>query len=227
MSVVLAFDTATSATVACATAPGGAFAERRDDPLPGERPRHVQRLLALCEEALAATGAGWDDVSRIGVGVGPGTFTGLRIGVATARALATARDVEVVAVSSLGTLALGAAPAAEVLAVIDARRGEAFAAPFRAGRPTAPAAALAPDALAALAPAGCIAVGDGAIRYRAALEQGGVAVPPDEDERHRVAGGPLAALAAAGTPVPVATLVPDYVRLPDAELHRRRVAAGP
>jgi len=52
-------------------------------------------------------------------------------------------------------------------------------------------------------------------------------VPPDDDPRHRVAGSALVDLAAAGTPVAVATLVPDYVRLPDAELHRRRVAADP
>lgn len=227
MSVVLAFDTATSATVACATGPGGAFAERRDDPAAGERPRHVQRLLALCEEALTAIGAGWDDVTRIGAGVGPGTFTGLRIGIATARALADARGAEVVAVSSLEALALGAAPAADVLAVIDARRGEAFTAPFRGGVAGAPPAATAPQALAVLAEPGWLAVGDGAVRYRAALADGGLDVPPDDDPRHRLAGAPLARLAAAGTPVPVATLVPDYVRLPDAELHRRRVAADP
>lgn len=227
MTVVLAFDTATSATVACAMAPGGGLAERRDDAPPGGRPRHVQRLVALCEEALTEIGAGWDDVTRIGVGVGPGTFTGLRIGVATARALATALPAEVVPVSSLEALALGAAPAEDVLAVIDARRGEAFAAAFRSGHRQEPAAALAPDALAALAGPGRIAVGDGAVRYRAALADAGIAVPPDADARHRVAGGPLARLALAGAPVPVATLVPDYVRLPDAELHRRRVAADP
>lgn len=227
MSVVLAFDTATSATVACALSPGGGLAERRDDPSPGDRPRHIQRLVALCEEALAAIGAGWGDVTRIGAGVGPGSFTGLRIGVATARALATACSVEAVPVSSLETLALGAAPAGDVLAVIDARRGEVFAAVFRSGRREAPPAALAPGALAGVAGPARLAVGDGAVRYRAALQDAGLEVPPDGDPRHRVAGGPLVRLAAAGSPVPVATLVPDYVRLPDAELHRRRVAAGP
>lgn len=227
MSVVLAFDTATGATVVGAAGSGGAVAERRDDPGAGERPRHVQRLLELCEAALADIGAGWDDVARIGAGVGPGTFTGLRIGIATARALATARDIDVVPVSTLEALALGAQPHDEVLAVIDARRGEAFTAPFRAGRRTAPPAALAPDALPGLAGPGWLAVGDGAVRYREPLAAGGIDVPPDSDPRHRVAGAALARLAAAGTPVAAATLVPDYVRLPDAELHRRRVAADP
>jgi tRNA threonylcarbamoyladenosine biosynthesis protein TsaB len=72
-----------------------------------------------------------------------------------------------------------------------------------------------------------LAVGDGAVRHRALLDAAGLDVPPDADPRHRVAGPPLVRLAAAGTPVAAATLVPDYVRLPDAELHRRRVAADP
>ena len=227
MTVVLAFDTATAATVVCAAGPGGALAERRDDPAPGARPRHAQRLLELCEDALEGIGAGWSDVTRIGAGVGPGTFTGLRIGVATARALAAARGIDVVPIATLEALALGAQPADEVLAVIDARRGEAFAAPFRAGAGAAPPVAAPPERLAALGAPGWLAVGDGAVRYRAALTAGGLDVPPDDDPRHRVAGAPLARLAAAGTPVAVATLVPDYVRLPDAELHRRRVAADP
>ncbi len=227
MTVVLAFDTATTATVVGVRGPHGARAERRDDPRPGERPRHVQRLLELCEDALAAIGAGWDDVTRIGAGVGPGTFTGLRIGIATARALSAARDIEVVPVSTLSALAHGADPAGDVLAVIDARRGEAFAAPFRAGTPGASPAAVAPEALAGLVAPGWLAAGDGAVRYRVALTAGGLVVPPDDDRRHRVTGSALVDLAAAGTPVAVATLVPDYVRLPDAELHRRRVAADP
>lgn len=232
MSLVLAFDTATQATVVGLLAPGGVPIERRDDPEPGARPRHTQRLLALCEEALAQAGAEWGDVGRIGVGVGPGSFTGLRIGVATARALGRARGAETVTVSTLAALACGVsgdAPATrDVLAVLDARRGEAFAAAFAAGTATVPAAvSVDPPVLAGLARAGWLAVGDGAVRYRRELEAGGLEVPPDEDLRHRVRGGPLVRLAATATAVPVATLVPDYVRLPDAEIHHRRVAAGP
>lgn len=231
MSLVLAFDTATAATVVGVLAPGAEPIERRDDPEPGGRPRHTQRLLALCTEALAEAGAAWSDVERIGVGVGPGSFTGLRIGVATARALAQARGAETVAVPTLAALAQGVSPedaARDVLAVLDARRGEAFAAPFPAGAAAAPApVSVEPAGLAALAGAGWLAVGDGAVRYRAQLEPHGIEVPPDPDPRHRVRGGPLVQLAAAAAPVPVATLVPEYVRLPDAEIHHRRVAAGP
>ena len=86
-----------------------------------------------------------------------------------------------------------------MLAVLDARRGEAFAAPFGAGVATVPAAvSVDPAALAGLAAPGWLAVGDGAVRYRAELEAGGLEVPPDDDPRHRVGGAPLVRLAAAG-----------------------------
>jgi tRNA threonylcarbamoyladenosine biosynthesis protein TsaB len=93
--VILGFDTATAATAVAVWAPDGLAVERRDDPPPGERPNHAARLLVLVEEALAAAGGGWDEVERLAVGVGPGGFTGLRLGIATARALAQARDLPV------------------------------------------------------------------------------------------------------------------------------------
>lgn len=132
---VLAFDTATGATsVALLDSTGGYPIEARDDPEPGQRPRHTTRLMVLIVEVMERAGCGWDEVDRIAVGVGPGTFTGLRIGVATARALARARGIGLVGVSTLQSLALGAADEARrqgcqaVLAVLDARRGEVFAA---------------------------------------------------------------------------------------------------
>lgn len=223
MSVVLAFDTATAATVAGVLTADGRLVARRDDPPPGARPAHAARLLALCGDALAAAGAGWTDVGRIGVGVGPGTFTGLRIGVATARALGRATGADLVAVSTLEALALQAREAAAgnaVLAVLDARRGEAFAAAYAADgtRLTAPAA-LAPEALAGLADPGrapWLAAGDGAVRFRDRLEPASVRVPGDDSPLHRVQARPLCRLAAAGPPAEREALVPAYVRAPDA-----------
>ena len=89
--------------------------------------------MALVVDVLEAAGVDWPAVDRIAVGVGPGTFTGLRIGVATARALARARDIPLVGVSSLHALARGAVAGSDpreegVMAVIDARRGEVYAA---------------------------------------------------------------------------------------------------
>ena len=102
------------------------------------RPRHSELLLAEVEAAAEALG-GWDEVERIAVGVGPGSFTGLRIGIATARALAQARSLPLAGVGSLDALAAGiarspAGPGRHALAVLDARRGQAFAALRGPGR---------------------------------------------------------------------------------------------
>lgn len=209
--MILVIDTATAATVV-----GAGGIERRHDPQPGERPGHVSQVLGLAEEALAAAGATLADVTRIGVGVGPGSFTGLRIGIATARALAHATGAELVGVSTLGALAV-AAPEEPVLAVLDARRGEAFVARWEDGREVLAARAVAPAELAAIAAGAALAVGDGAVRFRSELEPAGVTVPEDGSALHRVGADGLARLAAAAPLVARDAVVPDYVRAPDAK----------
>lgn len=218
--MILGLDTATPATAVAAWAPGGPAVERRDDPEPGTRPGHAARLLVLVEAVLAAADAGWDDVERIAVGVGPGGFTGLRLGIATARGLAQARDLPLVGVSSLAALAAGASEleAAEaapepVVAVIDARRGEVFAAQARRFEPVA----LAPAALAERLAAGTPAVGDGAVRFRAELEVAGAAIPADGSSLHRVSALHVCRLGAQGVPTDRDALLPDYRREPDAK----------
>src|SRR5687768_11489597 len=94
---LLAFDTATPATAVGLLA-GPQRLEARHDPSPGERPGHAAELLALARQLLDAAGLAFGDVDRIAVGTGPGTFTGLRIGVATARALAQATGAQLVGV---------------------------------------------------------------------------------------------------------------------------------
>ena len=222
--IVLGLDTATTATVAGVLDRSGTVTEVRDDPEPGVRPGHANRLLAAAEEALERAGLGWDEVERIAVGVGPGSFTGLRIGIATARALAQARGLPLVGVSSLEALARGAAEAELVLAVLDARRGEAFAAAWRAGTLVLPAAALSPDALAervAGLQGTALAVGDGAVRFRGPLEAAGALVPPDEDGAHRLRAEHVCRLGATGNPIDRDALLPDYLREPDAVPRQR------
>ncbi len=158
---------------------------------------------------LAASG-GWERVERIAVGVGPGGFTGLRIGIATARALAQARDLPLVPVSTLQALINGSDPS--TFAVIDARRGEVFAAAAGLLEPTA----LAPAALAAADPARSAAVGDGAVRFRAELERAGAVVPADDSPLHRVSALQVCRIGAAGEPADRDALLPDYRREPDA-----------
>jgi tRNA threonylcarbamoyladenosine biosynthesis protein TsaB len=228
--MILGFDTATAATAAAMWSPDGQAVERRDDPAAGERPNHAARLLVLIEETLAAADAGWDEVERIAVGVGPGGFTGLRLGIATARALAQARNLPLTGVSSLEALAAGAAHEARagaagdalavvsgevriVVAVIDARRGEVFAAAPGAFGPVA----IAPEALAARLEPGSLAVGDGAVRFREELERAGAVVPVDGSELHRVSALQVCRLGAAQEPGDRDALLPDYRREPDAK----------
>jgi tRNA threonylcarbamoyladenosine biosynthesis protein TsaB len=132
--IVLGFDTATPSTTVALRLTDGRVCEARDDPEPGAHPGHATRLLAMTAELLAGAGVGWSQLDRIAVGVGPGTFTGLRVGIATARGLAQSLSVALVGVSSPRALAAAAAsaPFEHVLAVIDARRGQAFAAAYSA-----------------------------------------------------------------------------------------------
>jgi tRNA threonylcarbamoyladenosine biosynthesis protein TsaB len=205
--VILGIDTATPSTAVALWGPGHEV-ERRDDPSPGERPGHASRLLALVDEVVTD----WEAVTRIAVGVGPGGFTGLRIGIATARGLAQGRDLPLVGVSSLAALAAGAGDDGPVVAVIDARRGEVFAA-----GPDFEPVALAPAALAARIEPGSLAVGDGAVRFRLELERAGAVIPADESPLHRVSALEVCRLGAAGVPVDRDTLLPDYRREPDAK----------
>ena len=198
--IVLAFDTATADTVVGLTGAGEAI-ELRHEPAPGERPGHATQLLPLCRAALEQAGLAWHEVDRVGVGVGPGTFTGLRIGVATGRALAQSSGAELAAVSTLRALA---ANLDDAFPVIDARRGEAFVLVDGAPR------AVRPAELAALA-GGRVAIGDGALLYRDQLER-----VADDAGLHHVHGAALCALAQAADPISRDELLPDYVREPDA-----------
>jgi len=215
---LLAFDTATSATVVALDAGDGQFVEVRHDPLPGERPGHAQQLLGLIADVTMRAGIAPGDVDRIAVGVGPGSFTGLRIGVATARGLAQASGAELVGVSSLEALALGAGEG-RVLAAIDARRGELFVGAWEAGEPLLAPVAMAPAAVARWvqeeAP-GVMTVGDGALRFREQLEPAGAAIPPDADPLHGLAGRPLCRLGAGMPAAERDAVLPDYLRRPDA-----------
>jgi tRNA threonylcarbamoyladenosine biosynthesis protein TsaB len=207
---ILGFDTATPAT-AVALLRGEDVVEARHDPAPGERPGHAQRLLQLVGEVMHDTR--WEEIERLAVGVGPGSFTGLRIGIATARALAQARGLPLAGVSSLAALA---APvnAERVAAVIDARRGEVFAAVWERGRRTLAPAALPPRELAAVLPESTVAVGDGAIRFRTELEAAGVTIPQDDSELHRLSAAWICRLGDWTDPTPV---LPSYLRQPDAK----------
>ena len=191
MPLTLAFDTATEyATSALVD----------DGELLGERVSRASALLADIDALVRQAGAHPRDVAGLAVGIGPGSFTGIRIGLAVARGLALALDIPTAGVSTLAALAAGAPGS---VPVIDARRREIFVPGPRA---------VAPAALEV--EPGTTYVGNGAVRYRHVLEQAGAEVPPDDDERHLPRARFHAALARDFGPVEL--VEPLYVRLPDA-----------
>ena len=302
--IVLGFDTATRSTAVGLRLPDGSALQVRDDPGPTHPtgddrnripPAHTTRLLGMADELLTQGGIGWSALERIAVGLGPGTFTGLRVGVATARGLSQTLGIELVGVSSLRALAelalrvepggsysdLGGRWASEakskrpthpawraarvladlrsvgrrgappsgcldgVMAVIDARRGEAFVAAYEVTdrgsvEELFSPRALAPEGLGSVVAqaearrgtehrGGWRAIGDGAVRFRGNLEDAGVAVPPDSSPLHLVSAEAICDLGARAEAVTSReAIVPDYRRRPDAEiaLEGARALAG-
>jgi len=193
--LTLAFDTATDVATSALVDDGEVL---------GERASRAQTLLEDVDALLRQGGAHPSDLGALVVGIGPGSFTGVRIGLAAARGLAVALDIPGAGVSTLDALAAGARGA---VPVVDARRREIFTVVDGSPR------ALAPAELDVAA--GAVCVGSGAVRYRAVLEEKGAVVPPDDDERHLPRARFHAAL--AGALGPVEAIEPLYVREPDAK----------
>jgi tRNA threonylcarbamoyladenosine biosynthesis protein TsaB len=196
--LILAFDTAT---------PQASVALVRDGDVLGERPSQAVRVLADADELLLAAGFQIADLEALAVGTGPGSFTGVRIGLAAVRGLALAVDIPAAGVSTLDALA---AAAPQALPMIDARRKEVFV--------------LLPEGPAVLAPAdisvapGTVCVGDGAVRYRSVLEDLGATIPPDRSDVHRPRASFHASLATQFGPAD--EIEPLYLRVPDADRAR-------
>jgi tRNA threonylcarbamoyladenosine biosynthesis protein TsaB len=176
-----------------------------------------ETLLPAVHAALELSGEDLGSVERVLAGVGPGTFTGIRIAAATARALSAGTGIPLSKNSTLDALAAPALSCFEdVLAVLDARRGQVFARRYSEAGPTTGIYCLRPEELSVEgAP---LVVGDGAVRYRGDLSGLGP-IPAD--------GSPLHTVTAVGhfmsadlTLVSPEELVPIYVREPDAEVRR-------
>ena len=193
--LTLAFDTATA--VATSALVDG-------DEVLGERVSRAQTLLEDVDALLRQAGAHPSGLDGLAVGLGPGSFTGVRIGLAVARGLALSLELQGSGVSTLTALGAGAPDAQPV---IDAKRGEVFT--LLDGEPEVlPLPDLHVEERR-------VYVGDGARRYRWHFEQYGGIVPPDEDERHVPRARFHAAL--AGEPGSVEELEPLYLRVPDAD----------
>jgi tRNA threonylcarbamoyladenosine biosynthesis protein TsaB len=176
-----------------------------------------ETLLPAINDALDLAGEELGSVGLVIAGVGPGTFTGIRIAAATARALSAGTGV---ALSKNSTLAALAAPALscseDVLAVLDARRGQVFARRYSEAGPTTGIYCVRPEEMSVRgAP---LLIGDGAVRYREGLSDLG-RIPPDGSPLHRItaAGHVTSADLVVVGPEDV---IPIYVREPDAEVRR-------
>jgi tRNA threonylcarbamoyladenosine biosynthesis protein TsaB len=226
MRAMLAFDTATPCARVAVLSPEGdclATAEK-------VAARHSSNLLRLCDEVLRATGATVADLAAIACGAGPGSFTGLRVGLAVAKGLALADRIPLVLVSSLDALAVdlaGAEGEGFVLPCIDAGKGQVYGRLYRAGETPAPIGTdelvLLPEDLCRLvqeqaAGASVVAGGNGVDRYQEIFR----AQLGAEAVRFQVAGpsalavGRLArARLARGEHDDLETSVPRYGRPPD------------
>jgi tRNA threonylcarbamoyladenosine biosynthesis protein TsaB len=235
---LVAFDTSTASTVVVA-ADGTRVAGRRHDPVGRERPQHTTAALRLAREALEELGLAWADLDRVGVGAGPGSFTGLRSGLSAGAGLARRLAVPLVPVTATALLAHGAGAgehptdaiaARGVIAVVDGRRSELFTQAFPGPGPSRAGDAspvvlpvpvgltvLRRDAVAELvALDGWLVVGNGALLERDAFLALGADVPAVDDPRHVGQAEHLAALTAAGEGMPADEVRPAYGRGADA-----------
>ena len=210
---------------------------RDDEPvaelLLAPEPGAGRRVLEAVHGLLGSVGGTVADIDEIVVGVGPGGFTGLRIGLATALGLGQALGVPVTGASSLEALALGLAegapPGALLVPVLDARRRELFAAVYRTG-PAGLAEVLGPRAVAPAALAEILGElgepawigGAGVVAAGDALDGPGRHVLAPGARAGRISAAALVTRVRAGAGLPA---LPVYARLPDAEVNRRAVAA--
>jgi tRNA threonylcarbamoyladenosine biosynthesis protein TsaB len=196
--LILAFDTATDVATSALVWDGEVLGELSSRPV---------AVLETLDALLRRGGVRDSQVEGLVVGTGPGSFTGLRMGLATARTLAFSLDIGLAGVSTLDALAAGAPDATPV---IDARRREVFA--LVGDRPVVVAPAELP------VEPGRSYVGDGAVRYREMLEDCGGVVPPDGSELHLPRARFHALLARDfGRPDLVQ---PMYLRVPDVDRTR-------
>ena len=214
--LILALDASTPVTTVAVAEDRSVLAEI-SIPSSGPSGGASEALLPAAHAALHFAGKNLSAVDRILCGVGPGTFTGIRIAAATARALSLGTGAPLARNSTLDALAAPALTAhGDVLAVLDARRGQVFARRYGPDGPTTGILCLAPDGLDV--EGGPLVVGDGAVRYGEELQRLGN-IPPAGSPLHRVSAvGHV--ISADFNPVPAEDLVPIYVREPDAEVRR-------
>ena len=190
---------------------------------------HSRRLLSVIDLLMVETVRTWQDIDGIAISLGPGSFTGLRIGMATAKGLAAAAGKVLIGISTLDALASKCVSDKLICAVLDARKKEVYAAFYRLGddgliERVSEQAVLQPQELAAQVTEPVIMVGDGALVYgelfRTLLGERVVLAPA---QLHEPSASSLGLLAGEklvrGELLDLAEGVPTYIRSSDAELN--------
>jgi len=188
---------------------------------------HSDRLLVAIDELMRGAGMSLDRVDAIACGKGPGSFTGLRIGMSTAKGLCWATGKPLVCVSSLAALVANTNEflprPALVVPCIDARRGEVFAGFYGADGALEPEVVIEPDELCGrLRGRRPLLLGDGAVAYATIFA--GMDLAPDDAHavRAREVGRLALARLLCGDVDDVAGVEPTYLRASDAETGRKR-----
>jgi tRNA threonylcarbamoyladenosine biosynthesis protein TsaB len=229
--LLLTVDTSTTA---------GSVAVSRGETLLGEvllnvKSTHTDRLLLTLRQLLSDTGLQLTDLDALAVVLGPGSFTGLRVGVATVKGLALAMGKPVLGVSTLQTLAMQVPfPRHPLCVLLDARKNEVYVGLYRweGGRPVPirPEMVIAPEQLLEALEGETLFTGDGSVAYRTLISRriGSRAhFVPWSLHPPRASGAAVLALAALreGGTIPLAQLAPRYIRLSEAEIMWARRSA--
>lgn len=214
----LVVDTATPIAVVGVWTPDGARSEHRLS----ETRRHAEGIVDAIDAALLVAGVELGDLAGVAVGKGPGSFIGVRTGIATAKGICVARALPLVGVSTLLALAHSAKlPRGIGLIAVDARRGEVYAQLLEnaAGgvRPVEPAQPMPPDAARARARALAFVAGSGLDLDTAGMVEHESVIPLVSPSVEGL-GRALLARIARGLEDETESLVPDYCRPPDAKL---------
>lgn len=189
---------------------------------------HSRHLMSMIDQILDRCGCGPSDVEAVGVTRGPGTFTGLRIGISTVKGFCAATQAPVIGVSSLTALAFPFDPVGRpVVAMIDARRNEVYWAQFQAGKNglemISPVSVAAPEKVAQTLPKGALLVGSGALLYRSSFEALSPGVRFADPTQHFIRGASVGLLALnrlwRHDVDSIDTLTPEYIRKSDAQIH--------
>lgn len=190
---------------------------------------HSRRLLTTIDLILEKTGVGWDDIDGICVSLGPGSFTGLRIGMATAKGIAVAAGKPLLGVSTLDGLASKCTTSTLICAVLDARKKEVYSAFYRydakkGSQRVSDLVVIAPDTLASMIHEPVVMIGDGVSVYGGLFEEllvdKVIFAPAQLNEPTSTSIGFMAReLLDAGDVLDIADATPLYVRSSDAELN--------